>query len=189
MRNTISAVRRGGNPYSPLPTFSYERYDNMSSLDSTQLHALVHYDPDTGLFTWRVNRQNVRAGDIAGTITDRGYCRITVSGRAYAAHRLAWLYVYGAWPTEQIDHINGIRNDNRIENLRDVSAAANSQNQRQPQGGNPFIGVSWVRKSNRWMVRIRIDGRQRYLGCFATSEEAQDAYIKAKRAHHTGCTV
>lgn len=161
----------------------------MSNLDSTRLREVLYYCPQAGVFTWRLSRQKVKAGSVAGTTNSRGYCRITVLGQAYAAHRLAWLYVHGAWPTDQIDHINGVRNDNRIENLRDVSAAANSQNQRQPQGDNPFLGVSLVRNKNRWIARLRLDGEQRYIGCYATPEEARAAYIAAKRIHHHGCTI
>ncbi len=187
MQHTISAVRRGGNPYSPLPTFSYERYDNMSSLDSTRLREVLVYCPSTGIFRWRVNRKAARAGNVAGTVNGRGYCYISFLGRLCTAHRLAWLYVHGEWPTGQIDHINGCTSDNRIENLRDVSRSTNGQNQRHPQGDNPFLGVSKV--NNRWRAQIKFDGENRHLGYFATPEEARDAYINAKRAHHTGCTV
>ena len=161
----------------------------MSNLDSTRLREVLDYCPQTGVFTWRLNRQNVKAGNVAGTITPRGYCRISVLGRGYAAHRLAWLWVHGVWPSGQIDHINGQRADNRLPNLRDVSAATDSQNQRHPQGDNPFLGVSLVRNKNRWIARMRLDGEQRYIGCYATPEEARAAYLAAKRVHHHGCTI
>lgn len=161
----------------------------MKQLTATQLQELLAYDPNTGVFTWRVNRTKVRAGDTAGTINGPGYCCITIFRRMYLAHRLAWLYMHGTWPSGQIDHRNGVRTDNRVENLRNVLPAANAQNQRHPQGDNPFLGVSWVSKGSRWIARIRIDGKQRYLGCFTTAEAARDAYTTAKRVHHAGCTI
>ena len=84
-----------------------------------ELKELLDYNPETGLFTWNVYN-NIKNKTTAGTFND-GYIQIKIKQKIYQAHRLAWLYVYGEWPKGQIDHINGIRDDNRIENLRDVT--------------------------------------------------------------------
>jgi len=97
-------------------------------LTQSQLKEILTYNPDTGIFTWLVaSNGRIRVGDIAGT-TDNGYVRIMIERTKYRAHRLAWLYVHGESPKEQIDHINHIRDDNRINNLRCVSCHENFKN-------------------------------------------------------------
>jgi hypothetical protein len=109
----------------------------------------------------------------------------------YKAHRLVWLYVNGAWPTHSIDHINGIRDDNRIENLRDVPQKVNGENRRQAQRNNQsgYLGVSWNRSRGKWAASIRTDRRLKHLGWFDSPEEASEMYLSAKRRMHVGCTV
>ena len=85
------------------------------SLTAERLREVLDYDPDTGVFTRKVRTaSSVKVGDVAGSLNGKGYIRIRVDGRLYFAHRLAWLYVHGEWPVDQVDHINGIKNDNRI---------------------------------------------------------------------------
>lgn len=98
-------------------------------LTAERLRAALDYDPATGLFRWieRPN-QKIIVGSIAGHVGRKGYIYVTIDKRKYAAHRLAWLYVNGEWPKEQIDHINRVKDDNRISNLRDVSDAENKLN-------------------------------------------------------------
>ena len=91
---------------------------NEPLLTQDGLRQLLNYDPDMGAFTWRQGRGPVRAGGVAGCLTRKGYRRIQIDGQNYMAHRLAWLYMYGSWPPEQIDHINEIKSDNRLDNLR-----------------------------------------------------------------------
>jgi hypothetical protein len=116
----------------------------------------------------------------------------TVDWRKHLAHRLAWLYVHGVWPTHQIDHINGDHSDNRIANLRDVPPRLNKENLRKAQRNNR-VGVLGVRAliggAPRWTAGICVDGERRYLGTFYSLDEAQAAYLKAKRALHEGCTL
>lgn len=133
------------------------------------------------------------AGSIAGTRTRKGYIRIHFSGKLYAAHRLAWFYVHGDWPRQQIDHINGNRADNRIANLRDVSARVNSQNRKRANANNSngLLGVSKRSGGRRgFAAQIRNpDGTMNYLGRFDTAEAAHVAYLTAKASLHEGSTV
>jgi len=145
----------------------------------------LSYDPNTGKFS-RVNFARVAADGSVGTIQKKGYRSIYLCGGFYKAHRLAWLYVYGEWPKDQIDHINGNRDDNRIDNLREVCNAENAKNRRSPQGNNPFLGVTkkkW-RDQFRWCARIMIDGKSKHIGYFKSAEDARDAYIAHKYILH-----
>ena len=160
----------------------------MSELNSIRLRELLIYDPSTGVFTWRITQGRMGAGKEAGT-DDHGYVKIIISRRKYAAHRLAWLYTHNELPTGDIDHINGIRNDNRIENLRDVSRSVNLQNMRKPKGSNPYLGVTWDKSKNRWLAAITINRRRINLGRFKLPDEAHAAYLEAKRKLHEGCTI
>lgn len=135
------------------------------------LHA-YQYNPETGGFS-RANGKPVRP-----MISNVGYKRIWHKGRLYQQHRLAWLYVYGQWPKDKIDHINGNREDNRIFNLRECTMSQNAMNtgaHRDNTSG--FKGVT--RNHNRWMANIKKDGVATYLGTFDTPEEAHAAYAAA----------
>lgn len=151
-----------------------------------RLLELLRYDKRTGLFTWRVRRnQHVAAGDVAGTISKAdGYRRINIGRKLYSAHRLAYFYVLGHWPEFDVDHRNGVRDDNRWQNLRPLTRAENMQNLQGAHRDNStgLLGVAPVR--NRFGAYIRIDGKNRYLGSFNTAQEAHEAYLQAKRAAH-----
>ena len=156
----------------------------MNDLTAERLRALLHYDPETGVFTWRPGRPRVADGATAGTVDGGGYIRIRIDGRKYAAHRLALLYVNGRWPPADTDHVNGDRTDNRTANLREATTSENMQNVRLARAGNlsGFLGVT--KAGRRWTSEIRVHGRRIYLGCFATPEQAHAAYVEAKRIHH-----
>lgn len=163
-----------------------------SDLTQEKLRELFKYDPETGVFTWRVNigrMKRIKAGTLAGGINTKGYWRVKIGGRYFQAHRLAWLYVHGVWPVDQIDHINGIKTDNRFANLRDVSHSVNQQNQRRATRNNNtgLLGVTAIK--NRWQAQIGVDGTTKYLGCFTTPDQAHAAYVDAKRIHHRGNTI
>jgi len=163
-------------------------------LTAERLRELLHYDPDTGIFTRRVRTStSTRVGEVAGTVRGTGgYRCVPVDGKRYAEHRLAWFYVYGRWPTEQIDHINGIRIDNRIVNLRDASGSMNRENQRAARSDNRssgILGVCYCKLHKKWKASIRVKGVLKHIKYCATAEEARDAYIRAKRALHEGCTI
>jgi hypothetical protein len=140
------------------------------------LKSILQYDKDTGLFTWVINKSGIR-GLIAGSIDFKGYRIIGINNKRYRSHRLAWLYVYGKLPMGIIDHINGIVDDNRIENLRDVTSRINNQNTKSHRSGK-LVGCSWAKHTNRWMARIKTNGKTKYLGYYDTELEAHKAYLK-----------
>src|SRR6516164_8572552 len=142
------------------------------------LRKLLAYDATTGVFTWRVGRARTRHGTVAGTLEHDGYRRIRIDRRAYHSHRLAWFYVHGKWPKDQIDHINGNRDDNCIANLREASRSQNLANARHHRRSKaPYKGITLLR--GKWVAQISIYGRKRYLGYFDTPEAAHTAYCKA----------
>lgn len=165
----------------------------MATQDITALvqrvRELLHYNRRTGVFTWRVTLGSAPAGSVAGYTRTGGYRGVGIDGHTHLAHRLAWLYVHGVWPTDQIDHRNGVRSDNRLANLREATRSLNGQNQRNPQVGSEsgFLGVSRSRK--KWRAHIMVDSIPYCLGSFATPEEAHAAYVQAKREHHPGGTL
>lgn len=153
-------------------------------LTQDRLKELLHYDPATGVFTWLKpcsRFSQVTPGDPAGCVHARGYIHIKVDGVAYKAHRLAWLYTHGRWPEPTIDHINRIKTDNRIANLREVDQLGNMQNKGQYRNNTSgYIGVS-KHSSGKWAAQIQVNRKNRHLGLFATPELASDAYQAAKR--------
>lgn len=149
-------------------------------LTQTDIKTLVDYDPKTGFFS--------KNGLAVGSYRE-GYLKLYMRKNTYQAHRIAWTYVYGEWLLDEdiVDHKNGIRHDNRIENLRVVSHQENMQNKLKPQGNNPFLGVTYNRFSKKWNAAITVDGKRIGLGgAFATPEEASEAYLAAKRKLHIG---
>lgn len=160
------------------------------NLTQQRLCEVVDYNPDTGVFVWKTQTgPRAQIGAVAGSINVRKYVDISIDGRKYVAHRLAWLYTYGVWPTWQIDHIDGVRHNNMLSNLRDVPRSINMQNQRKARKGalTGLLGVS--RHNTRWRARIQTNGVVHRLGTFDTPEEAHAAYLVAKRQQHIGCTI
>ena len=160
------------------------------NVTAEELRKLISYDQLTGTFIWLIRPcKSVRVGDIAGNTSKAGYVTIGVMTKIYKAHRLAWLHVTGFWPTGLIDHINGIKSDNRFKNLRDVGADGNSQNVRKPNKRNKsgFMGV--ILFQNKWRASITILGKTQWLGDYTTPEEAHQVYLIAKRIHHNACTI
>ena len=159
------------------------------SLDAETMRRLLDYEPDTGIFYWRIQpSRSVKAGAVAGSVNDEGYRYITVDRKAFAAHRLAWLYTHGVWPEHQIDHINGYKADNRIANLRDVSGTVNMQNQTRSQKNSTsgYRGVMWDKRDRRWRAKIKVNGQSQHIGYFKSAEEARAAYLAAKLRLHPG---
>jgi len=164
----------------------------MDTLTADYLRKILHYAPDTGLFTWRVSpRRNISCGQLAGSFNSDGYLQISIHNRSYKAHRLAWLYTFDRWPICEIDHINGDKSDNRIENLRDVSRNENQHNTRRARAHNAsgFLGVGLHKQTGKWRARIRVNKNLTHIGLFNTPEEAHQAYIVAKRKLHAACTL
>lgn len=160
-------------------------------LNAQRARELLSYDSDAGVLAWRITRGgHVCSGKPAGSLTGR-YIRIGIDGRGYRAHRVAWLIAHGAWPTGQIDHINGNRADNRLANLRDVSPCVNAQNQRAAHKRNEsgLLGATFHAQSGRWRAQILHEGKNLTLGRFDTAEAAHGAYLAAKRNLHEGNTL
>lgn len=163
-----------------------------ADLTAARVRELLDYDPSSGLFTWRTSRGRRWAGDAAGFRRADGYVRLKIDQQAVWAHRLAWFYVHGAWPTGQIDHINGDPSDNRLCNLRDVSPQVNMQNERRARrrkNGGSLLGAHWSRTWKRWSSSINVDGRLKHIGWFDTEQQAHEAYVAQKRLLHQGCTI
>ena len=159
-------------------------------LTQERLKELLHYDPETGFFTRIKSTCNVnKVGVRCGALHHSGYIELMVDSKNYRAHRIAWLYMTGEFPKHYIDHINGVKNDNRFCNLRDVTKQTNAQNEIRARKHNStkFLGVS--KRGNKFHSTITINGKHKHLGFFNTAEEAHAAYIEAKRIHHLGCTI
>jgi hypothetical protein len=150
-------------------------------ITQAELKALLDYNPDTGVFTWRVDRTGgTKAGDTAGCKhKDCGYIRVKLNEKAVYAHLLAWLYIYGKLPQQQLDHKDGCRTNNAISNLREITNRENQNNQRRHREGK-LVGAHLHKKTGRYESSISIDGKKVYLGIFQTEEEANAAYLKAK---------
>lgn len=156
------------------------------------LRKVLDYDPETGMLVWKerpkemFNQGNRRhswnsrwAGKLAFRKSELGYMRGSVNGRKLLAHRVVWAMHHGKWPSEQIDHINGDRSDNRIENLREVDAAGNARNhQMRSSNTSGEIGVTWNATRKKWMVRV---GRK-FVGYFTDLDEATSARRSAAKA-------
>jgi len=155
-----------------------------------QIRDRFNYDPETGDITWTDNvrkRGWVEPGKKAGNKCAIGYLiiQMTVDGFRHQmyAHRVAWLLTYGKWPNDQIDHINGDREDNRLENLRDVTLQENRKNMKKHKDNTSgHMGVVWDESRKKWQARIRVNGKDRYLGRFKDKDRAiearKDAEIK-----------
>lgn len=170
-------------------------------LTQERLKELLNYDPETGVFTWAATvGSRAKAGAIAGC--DSGRVRrvvrvvrvIRVEGTLCLAHRLAWLWMTGAWPSEEIDHRDGDPSNNRWSNLRAANRRLNQENLRKPLVTNScgFLGVTYThsgKRIKRWRATIMVNRVQKHLGRFHTPEEAHAAYVTAKRELHEGCTL
>ena len=154
-------------------------------LTQERLKEQLHYDEATGIFTWRLARQGVRSGSVAGTVRPNGYIAIKIDRRLYLAHRLAWFYVYGEFPPADIDHINCMKSDNRIVNLRLATSSENQMNvQIQSNNTSGFKGVTWHKKRGKWQAQSKLNGKYRFLGYFPSAEAASEAYQAFAKRHH-----
>ena len=156
-----------------------ERIESTVKLSADNIKSILFYDKDTGVFTWKISPNiKVQIGAIAGRMNSGGYRDIVYNYKVYKSHRLAWLYQYGEWPPEQIDHINGVKTDNRIKNLRLATIRENSRNKKCHRQGH-LVGARFDARRNRWQAHIVINGKWTHLGMFNTEKEASDAYYKA----------
>lgn len=150
-----------------------------------RLRELLDYNPETGVFTWKLKRKNVNAGDIAGSIKSNGYRNITIDRREYGAHRLAWLYQNRQFPRQYIDHINREKLDNRISNLREATPEQNMHNRSGDKKSQTGVkGVYPRAKGKSFEAWIMRSGKHHYLGRFKTIIDAQLAYQSAAASLH-----
>ena len=156
-----------------------------NDLTQERLKEKLQYDPETGIFTWRQDHRNAKIGSIAGWPGGNGYIQIMVDGVSYLAHRLAWLYHYGEWPENELDHDNHVRSDNRICNLNKSSKAHNAKNcKRRSDNTTGITGVDWVESKKRWVVRIQSKGRRRSGGYFKLKKDAVSARKKLEKQYN-----
>ena len=149
------------------------------------LRQLIDYDPETGLLTWKTRTADVMKPSYVGRWNDRwagkriatkdrhGYIFFRLDGFRISAHRAAWAISFDKWPDQDVDHINGVRDDNRLSNLRAVSRHENTKNSSiRSDNKSGVTGVSWCRARSMWTVRIKADGKYKFLGYFDSKEDA-----------------
>lgn len=158
---------------------------SIPELTAERLRELFSYNPETGLFTRLVQTSsNAKVGSVAGSL-NKGYILLWVDKMRFFGHRLAWLYVYGRFPSAQLDHINGIGHDNRIVNLRECIHYENLQNlPSRKHSTSGFVGASFHKQTGKWQSKIRLNGKHIYLGLFTSPEDAHNAYVVAKAKYH-----
>ena len=147
----------------------------------------LHYDPETGVFTWKVRVMShgggKAPGDVAGAV--RQYILLTMFGLTYRAHHIAWLVMTGEWPPTDmdIDHIDGDKHNNAWSNLRLATRSQNNMNTSQPRSDNTsgYRGVYRLGRGNGWFARISVNGKIVHLGCFPTFEAAKRARVAQER--------
>jgi AP2 domain. len=156
----------------------------MNTITQDRLRELFDYDPLTGLFTTRVSRGSMRAGKVSGSINSCGYVTFLIDGRRYKAHRLAFLWMTGAFPDGEVDHINHVRSDNRWLNLRAATVSQNRANQAMRGDNTSGVkGVCFDKAHQRYMAYIKVNGRFKNLGRFTDINDAAAAYEVAARKY------
>lgn len=162
---------------------------NNCKLTLERLYQVLDYNKETGEFLWKHrDTHKEKLGKRAEIKTTHGYLQVTIDNSVYYAHRLAFLYVNNVWP-KVIDHINGIKTDNRIINLRSVSQKTNIENVKNARrhNSNKMLGV--YASKDKFQSKISVNGVCIYLGRFQTKEDAHQAFLQAKRKFHDGCTI
>lgn len=142
------------------------------------------YNHESGVLTWLKGRAD-RIGKSAGNVDSSGYRKIMIGGINFRAHRLCWMLAYGEYPNMEIDHINGIKDDNRLCNLRQVTRSENCMNMKlRSDNKSGFKGVYWREHAKRFTANIWKDGKRKSLGYFDTAQQAHNAYVQAATHIH-----
>lgn len=168
--------------------------ERMASSLHDRVRELLDYNPETGALIWRVDRTNGKgrilraagseAGGVGATSKTNSYRIIKIDGRKYLAHRIAWLIMTGSWPAKGIDHADGDGLNNRWINLREANQSQNSGNQRLSRNNTSGAkGVSWSADKGKWRAQIKVGGKARNLGYFATPEDAHAVYVDAAKKY------
>lgn len=162
-----------------------------SGLTELYLRSILDYDPEAGIFRWKYRADmrpqwNIRyAGKVAGSKGQRGRIEIRIDGKSYLAHRLAWLFMTGHWPENEIDHKDIDPSNNTFSNIREATRRQNAANKKPyPQNTSGYMGVTFSRSSRKWMAMIKIDGKTTYLGVYKNIEDAANAYMEAAEKVH-----
>lgn len=158
-----------------------------SNITPERLREVLHYAPESGVFTWAPDYHGgrLRSHQVGHVSSETGHVNIRVFRRSYEAHRLAWLYMTGAWPETTIDHINRVPDDNRWENLREATMTQQRQNQkRRSDNTHGYKGLE-LHGSGLWRVRIGLMGKRIHIGYFKTPEEAMAARKQAELKYFT----
>lgn len=157
-------------------------------INQCQLKQHLLYDDETGVFTRKISNSNkCKVGDVAGYVNSHGYRIIRVLSKMYPAHRLAWLYMFGEFPKKEIDHIDGVKDNNKIKNLRECDKFQNQCNTLARKGSSvKSKGVDFMKNRGKYRARIRVRGKDLHLGLFETELEANDAYLFASKAYQEG---
>jgi hypothetical protein len=154
-------------------------------ITQSELKELLNYNQDTGIFTWKIPTRKIKVGDNAGYINEAGYVRLTISHKKYFAHRLAWLYVYGNFSKDTIDHINGNKSDNRISNLREATFVENKQNSKKStKNTSGSKNVVWNKNCKKWQVQISLNRKLKYIGVFDNLEFASFVADEVRDIYH-----
>lgn len=178
-----SHLHRHGCPKCAIETNSIKRKEKTRrsriELTSDVLKSRLSYSESTGIFRWKSSEE------VAGTVNASGYIMITIMGKSYRAHRLAWLYTHGRWPNEQIDHINNIRDDNRIVNLREATHGENMKNMTMSKANTSGVkGVSWCKVMKKWFAYVGNSNQRIKVGYFNDIESAEIAVKKTREKLH-----
>lgn len=161
---------------------------NRISIDDLKLS--LHYDPATGVFTRLKAVTSSKPGQHLGWLDHEGYVRLSVLGHIYRAHRLAWFYMTCQWPSKNIDHIDGVKSNNRFVNLRDVTQSVNLQNQRRPKRNKKdALPLGVVRYGKRFAAYAKTNGAIDRVAVCDSAEEAHERYVAYKRFFHEGCAI
>jgi hypothetical protein len=162
----------------------------IADLSREQVESLLAYDAESGTLSWKVAIGSVAKGKVVTCTSSDGYLRVRINKRLYLAHRVIWLLMTGEWP-EIVDHLDGDGKNNSWINLRSGSFKTNNENLKKAQSNSRtgLLGVQYREDRNGFFAEIKHNRKKVYLGSFPTAEEAHEAYLKAKRALHLGCTI
>ena len=154
---------------------------NKNDLAASYVRELFDYDTETGNLISKVARGNITVGSVAGGDDGRGYKTVSVDYARYKAHRLVWFHHYGEWPDGPLDHINGVKTDNRLSNLRLVTQAINLRNQKlRKTNSSGVCGVYWHKGCGKWYACIHVNYKNKHLGYFVNKEDAIAARKQAE---------
>ena len=154
-------------------------------LTQERLKKLLNYDPETGVFKWNASRGRALKSSVAGNQENTGYLSIRIDEVRYRAHRLAWFYIHAKFPKREIDHIDGVKNNNRLSNLREATKSENQRNKKLPcHNTSGLKGVCWSKMANKWRAFIKVEGKGKHLGYFVTKEEAEMVSHDARKNFH-----